>query len=193
MTSYGELVSKSGSDSCAQSAAILVAAVLKDVNVQSLALTDRRRAYEVMQWAASNPELPGEVMCAGFARGFAQCMDGERDPRNLMLCFSIIPSILSGFVTTQEEADALFSAASCYFPITFTPPPNDTVGITTAMLRDALLACLTADRRFCGRAVDLALGIRRRPPSSPAAAPAAPDRPWQHKSPCRSLQRLVLD
>ena len=152
MTSYGELVSKSGSDSCAQSAAILVAAVLKDVNVQSLALTDRRRAYEVMQWAASNPELPGEVMCAGFARGFAQCMDGERDPRNLMLCFSIIPSILSGFVTTQEEADALFSAASCYFPITFTPPPNDTVGITTAMLRDALLACLTADRRFCGRA-----------------------------------------
>ena len=97
-------------------------------------------------------------MCAGFARGFSQCMEGERDPRNLLLCFEIIPKILSSFVTTQEEAEALFSAASCYFPITFTPPPNDTVGITTSMLRDALLDCLTADRRFCTRGVDLALG-----------------------------------
>jgi DNA repair/transcription protein MET18/MMS19 len=168
MISYGDLVSKSGSDSCAQSAAILVAAVLKDVNVQSLALTDRRHAYEVMQWAAANPELPGEVMCAGFARGFAQCMDGERDPRNLLLCFQIIPKILASFVTTQEEAEALFSAASCYFPITFTPPPNDTVGITTAMLRDALLECLTADQRFCSRAIDLALGDRPPPLSHTA-------------------------
>eukprot|EP00291_Cryptomonas_curvata_P005057 CAMPEP_0172205740 /NCGR_PEP_ID=MMETSP1050-20130122/32790_1 /TAXON_ID=233186 /ORGANISM="Cryptomonas curvata, Strain CCAP979/52" /LENGTH=76 /DNA_ID=CAMNT_0012884665 /DNA_START=34 /DNA_END=260 /DNA_ORIENTATION=+ len=59
MTGYGSLVSQSGSDSCAQSAAILIAAVLKDVHVQSLALTDRRHAYELMQWAAANPELPG--------------------------------------------------------------------------------------------------------------------------------------
>jgi DNA repair/transcription protein MET18/MMS19 len=190
MTGYGDLVSQSGSDSCAQSAAILIAAVLRDVHVQSLALTERRHAYELMQWASANPELPGEVMCAGFARGFAQCMDGERDPRNLMLCFAIIPSILASFVTTQEEADALFTAAACYFPITFTPPPNDPVGISTAMLRDALLACLTADVRFCSRAVDLALG----PPQSPAPhTPLGESRAPVSRAPCPPRRCVALE
>ena len=55
-------------------------------------------------------------------------MDGERDPRNLRICFKIVPKIASrGLLVSTDLADGLFGVCSCYFPITFTPPPNDTV------------------------------------------------------------------
>ena len=43
------------------------------------------------------------------------------------------------------SAEALFDAVACYFPITFTPPPNDPNRISPAelrgVLRGAMLAC----------------------------------------------------
>ena len=38
----------------------------------------------------------------------------------------------------------LFDVTACYFPITFTPPPNDPHGITQGQLSAALLSVFTA-------------------------------------------------
>lgn len=42
------------------------------------------------------------------------------------------------------NAEELVDVLSCYFPVVFTPPPNDPHGITQAMLASRLLAPLTA-------------------------------------------------
>ena len=44
----------------------------------------------------------------------------------------------------DESAEPLFDLTACYFPITFTPPPNDPYGITPDMLSTALRTVLTA-------------------------------------------------
>lgn len=43
----------------------------------------------------------------------------------------------------DEQAEALFDVTACYFPITFTPPPNDPYGIKPHMLSNALQDVLT--------------------------------------------------
>jgi len=44
----------------------------------------------------------------------------------------------------DDYAESLFDVTACYFPITFTPPPNDPYRITPDMLSNALQAVLCA-------------------------------------------------
>lgn len=69
--------------------------------------------------------------------GFVQLMDGEKDPRNLRLAFSIVRRILEGF-PYQEDARDLFDITSCYFPVSFTAPVNDPTAVQPHELRLAL-------------------------------------------------------
>eukprot|EP00624_Nannochloropsis_granulata_P006466 evm.model.NODE_48418_length_9585_cov_11.622327.3 len=74
-------------------------------------------------------------MQTDFIRGLIDCGEGEKDPRCLILFLKVISRAQSSF---PEAADALieavFDVTACYFPITFTPPPNDPYGITPDML-----------------------------------------------------------
>ncbi|ETV95311.1 hypothetical protein H310_11209 [Aphanomyces invadans] len=72
--------------------------------------------------------------------GFLAAMDGEKDPRNLLLCLQLASSLLAAFPSHVDRDLALlfFNITSCYFPITFKPPPNDPYGITSAQLVAAL-------------------------------------------------------
>ncbi len=101
-----------------------------------------------------------------FVFAFVRCVDGERDPRNLLLAFHTFldvvreipefttfaevsfpssPLIISApaqdvlFLSrslslslslTYKPYQELFEVVSVYFPITFTPKPNDPTGIT---------------------------------------------------------------
>jgi hypothetical protein len=49
---------------------------------------------------------------------------------------------------TQECGQELFDVLSCYFPVSFTPPPGDVHGITRADLAAALQRTLTATPDF---------------------------------------------
>uniref|UniRef100_A0A671TVK9 MMS19 nucleotide excision repair protein n=1 Tax=Sparus aurata TaxID=8175 RepID=A0A671TVK9_SPAAU len=85
-------------------------------------------------------ELKG--LGADFVFGFVQSMDGERDPRNLLLAFQIAKSIVHRGYDLGKFTEELFEVTSCYFPIDFSPPPNDPHGITREelilTLRDVL-------------------------------------------------------
>uniref|UniRef100_A0A4W5MVS0 MMS19 nucleotide excision repair protein n=1 Tax=Hucho hucho TaxID=62062 RepID=A0A4W5MVS0_9TELE len=91
-------------------------------------------------------ELKG--LGADFVFGFVQSVDGERDPRNLLLAFQIARKIIHGGYDLGKFTEELFEVTSCYFPIDFSPPPNDPHGITQEELILALRAVLTGTPRF---------------------------------------------
>lgn len=81
-----------------------------------------------------------------FVLGFIQLMDGEKDPRNLRLAFAIVRAILVDF-PYERYAQDLFEVTSCYFPISFTAPPNDANAVQPSELRLALRCAPTKGQR----------------------------------------------
>jgi DNA repair/transcription protein MET18/MMS19 len=79
-----------------------------------------------------------------FLSKFVSYFDGEKDPRNLMIVFSIL-----AVVTTEWDISAsvqeVFDASFNYFPITFRPPPEDSYKITAQDLKDRLCKCISAN------------------------------------------------
>lgn len=81
--------------------------------------------------------LLGEALGAGVSA----MIEEERDPRNLMLTFAAAKRLLSDYPPACCSGSALssiFETLSSYFPITFTPPKDDKIGITGHDLRSAL-------------------------------------------------------
>jgi len=79
-----------------------------------------------------------------FIRGFLFSMENEKDPRCLILCFKLLLLIETKFPKDDIEliSERIFDCAARYFPITFTPAPNDPYGITAEMLQATLIKVL---------------------------------------------------
>ena len=75
-----------------------------------------------------------------------EACDGEKDPRCLMASLALLKQAMAHFPSSVEAvADRLFDAAACYFPITFTPPPDDPFGISPEALTLLLEDCLCGE------------------------------------------------
>ncbi|KAF2147688.1 ARM repeat-containing protein [Myriangium duriaei CBS 260.36] len=82
-----------------------------------------------------------------FIARFTSYFEGEKDPRNLMIVFSIVMVPMSEWTlgpSTQDMFDLVYN----YFPITFKPPPGDPFGITAQDLKDRLRACISSTSEF---------------------------------------------
>ena len=75
--------------------------------------------------------------------GIVELVSGEKDPRNLMLIFSMLRAIMVEWDITNH-AEMMFESVYAYFPITFRPPPNDPYGITAQDLKDRLRECISS-------------------------------------------------
>ncbi|KAF2463023.1 ARM repeat-containing protein [Lindgomyces ingoldianus] len=82
-----------------------------------------------------------------FMPRFISYFDGEKDPRNLMVVFSILRVPMTEW-TIGADAQELFDAVFNYFPITFRPPPDDPYGITAQHLKDRLRDCIVSTPDF---------------------------------------------
>ncbi|PKU30403.1 hypothetical protein llap_19293 [Limosa lapponica baueri] len=91
-------------------------------------------------------ELKG--LGADFTFGFIQVMDGEKDPRNLLVAFQIVRDLIAKNYSLGPFVEELFEVTSCYFPIDFTPPPNDPHGIQREDLILSLRAVLASTPQF---------------------------------------------
>ncbi|KAL5114721.1 hypothetical protein ACEQ8H_007390 [Pleosporales sp. CAS-2024a] len=82
-----------------------------------------------------------------FMARFIAYFDGEKDPRNLMVVFSILRVPMTEW-NIGAHAQDLFDAVFNYFPITFRPPPDDPYGITAQDLKDRLRDCISSTADF---------------------------------------------
>lgn len=82
-----------------------------------------------------------------FMEGFISYFEGEKDPRNLMIVFSLLQVPMAEW-DIQGSAQDMFEAVFNYFPITFKPPPDDPYGITAQDLKDRLRDCIAANSDF---------------------------------------------
>ncbi|KIW20921.1 hypothetical protein PV08_01500 [Exophiala spinifera] len=75
--------------------------------------------------------------------GIVDLVAGEKDPRNLMLIFSMLRVLMMEW-DISKHVEVMFDSVYAYFPITFRPPPNDPYGITAQDLKDRLRDCLAS-------------------------------------------------
>ncbi|POV99300.1 hypothetical protein PSHT_13600 [Puccinia striiformis] len=89
-------------------------------------------------------------MGSHFLSGYCALVEGEKDPRNLVVAFRLAKVILTEF-DLGDQAESLFDITFCYFPITFRPPPGNPDaygGITAEELTQGLIDCLSATPQF---------------------------------------------
>ncbi|XP_017580861.2 MMS19 nucleotide excision repair protein homolog [Pygocentrus nattereri] len=130
------------------SAVSMLKSLFQDVHVQSLMLAERSSVYNMLISLMESREEELKGLGPDFVFGFVQAVDGERDPRNLLLAFQIARNIIHRGYDLSQFTEELFEVTSCYFPIDFTPPPNDPHGITHEDLILALRGVLTGTPRF---------------------------------------------
>ncbi|KAM4716212.1 MMS19 nucleotide excision repair protein homolog isoform 2-T2 [Anableps anableps] len=130
------------------SAVSMLRSLFQDVHVQSLMLAERACVYNMLINLMESREDELKGLGADFVFGFVQSMDGERDPRNLLLAFRIAKNVILREYSMGKFTEELFEVTSCYFPIDFSPPPNDPHGITKEELVQALRAVLAGTPKF---------------------------------------------
>ncbi|CAG8610375.1 3379_t:CDS:10 [Ambispora leptoticha] len=131
-------------------------AIFESVKVQSLQQTDRHIIFQIFDGLLKQHLNALQQMGSEFVFGFIQVMDGEKDPRNLLLAFSLVKYIIANF-DINEHVEGLFEVTFCYFPITFKPPPDDVYGITADDLKVGLRECFSATPHFANQAMPLLL------------------------------------
>ncbi|KAL1263819.1 hypothetical protein QQF64_004174 [Cirrhinus molitorella] len=130
------------------SAVSILKSIFQDVHVQSLMVVDRSCVYNILISLMESREEELKGLGADFIFGFVQSVDGERDPRNLLLAFQVARNIIHRGYDLGKFVEELFEVTSCYFPIDFSPPPNDPHGITQEELVLSLRAVLTGTSQF---------------------------------------------
>ncbi|NXP04684.1 MMS19 protein, partial [Thinocorus orbignyianus] len=123
-------------------------AIFQEVHVQSLLQLDRHTVYSIITNFMGTREEELKGLGADFTFGFIQVMDGEKDPRNLLVAFQIVRDLIARNYSLGRVVEELFEVTSCYFPIDFTPPPNDPHGIQREDLILSLRAVLASTPQF---------------------------------------------
>ncbi|KAF1557453.1 hypothetical protein FQV20_0008781, partial [Eudyptula albosignata] len=123
-------------------------AIFQEVHVQSLMQLDRHTVYSIITNFMGTREEELKGLGADFTFGFIQVMDGEKDPRNLLVAFQIVHDLITKNYALGPFVEELFEVTSCYFPIDFTPPPNDPHGIQREDLILSLRAVLASTPQF---------------------------------------------
>ncbi|KAK2491842.1 hypothetical protein MC885_011371 [Smutsia gigantea] len=70
-------------------------AIFQEVHVQSLPQVDRHTVYSIITNFMRTREEELKGLGADFTFGFIQVMDGEKDPRNLLVAFRIVHDLIS--------------------------------------------------------------------------------------------------
>lgn len=148
-------------------------ALFTELHVPAMEQPLRHSVYSLLlhllQSPVHGPVVAGKggdpvAACADFGAGFAATMDGEKDPRCLMLglqgaraILATGPPLAMGASLPPAVVEELFDVTACYFPITFTPPPNDPHGITREGLVGSLRAAFASNASLAPHVLPLLL------------------------------------
>eukprot|EP01147_Barroeca_monosierra_P009632 gene9632-1853_t len=138
-------------------ASLIVNHIFQKLFVQAQVLTIRQLVFQLEKnLLESFGAYLSRTLGEKFVAGFIQQIDGEKDPRCLVIIFYLVPFIASTFPISKYAND-LFDVTSCYFPITFTPPPNDPYGVSPQQLIEGLRKCMSASPEFAHPCMELLL------------------------------------
>lgn len=126
---------------------LLATSLFRNVVCYTQVQSDRLIYYQILHTLITERSKDLQIISSEFVHGVISAMDGERDPRNLMFLFRMLPEFLTFFPLGQLTEDT-FEVIGCYFPVDFNPAGNDTQAITREDLANALLGCLTATPEF---------------------------------------------
>ncbi|KAJ5781146.1 hypothetical protein N7457_006306 [Penicillium paradoxum] len=121
-------------------------------DLQSRSQTQRFHVYQLLNELMSSHRGALRDMGDISLLGVVDIMTGEKDPRNLMIVFSILKVIMVEW-DISNHVETLFDSVYNYFPITFRPPPNDPYGITAQDLKGRLQDCISSTRHFAPHAI----------------------------------------
>ena len=132
------------------------------LHVPSMAQNLRQRVFAFVELMVGAPSLREELRGMGEALvlGLKEAMWGEKDPRCLLSCLRGLSQCIACVdhaALEDEVVEDLYNVTACYFPIMFTPPPNDPFGITRADLKSALRAVFSGTPRMAPHVVPLLL------------------------------------
>ncbi|KLO19073.1 ARM repeat-containing protein [Schizopora paradoxa] len=130
-----------------QDVTLIFNALTTHVNMKELAQSARYIAFKILDSMIARHRSVLQGMGEQFLEGYVSIVDGEKDPRNLMLAFAIDRVLCIEF-DISKHIEEMFNIIFCYFPITFRPPKDDPYGITPDDLRNALQSCLCASASF---------------------------------------------
>ncbi|KAB8071442.1 RNAPII transcription regulator C-terminal-domain-containing protein [Aspergillus leporis] len=120
--------------------------------LQSRSQSQRFQVYQLLNELMFNHRSALHEMGPHSLVGIVDLMTGEKDPRNLMLVFSILKVVMMEW-DISDYAELLFDSVYNYFPITFRPPPNDPYGITAQDLKDRLQECISSTSQFAPHSI----------------------------------------
>ncbi|EFX86854.1 hypothetical protein DAPPUDRAFT_221700 [Daphnia pulex] len=128
-------------------ARLISQSIFQDVHCQSQLQHDRRAIYKTLKNLLAFHLKELQDLGQDFVFGLIQLADQERDPRNLLILFSIFP-VVARYFRFEPFTEEFFEVFSCYFPIDFTPPANDPYAVTKEQLCDGLRQCLAGSPHF---------------------------------------------
>ncbi|XP_065637191.1 MMS19 nucleotide excision repair protein homolog isoform X3 [Quercus suber] len=134
---------------------------LQNLQVQSLGQHDRKLCFELLECLLER--YPNTVTPMGdeLIYGICEAVDSEKDPQCLMLTFHIVEVLVQLFPDTSGPfasfAGDLFEILSCYFPIHFTHPRGEDLGIKRDDLSQALMLAFSSTPLFEPFAIPLLL------------------------------------
>lgn len=145
----------------ADAAPVVCAGMFDNLNITDMEQKLRQLCFGLLETLLSRQDTLEALVAQGpaFVSGFIESMEGEKDPRCLVVCLRTAATILGAFdsVLDDDLIEELFDVTACYFPITFTPPPNDPFGISKQSLVLALRSVFTASPLLCPLVVPVLL------------------------------------
>ncbi|XP_048516354.1 MMS19 nucleotide excision repair protein homolog isoform X2 [Athalia rosae] len=126
----------------------LFSVMFQHIHCQSQLQPNRRIIYLIFQTLLETRADDLRSMGPDFIYGVISAMDGERDPRNLMLLFKILPKFIKGF-PLGHLTEEMFEVIACYFPIDFNASASEGGhAVTREDLAYSLAPCLYAIPEF---------------------------------------------
>ncbi|KGY15823.1 hypothetical protein PABG_11059 [Paracoccidioides brasiliensis Pb03] len=120
-------------------------------DLQTRSQSQRFQLFQLLNGLMSNHRRALRDMGDESLVGIVDLVSGERDPRNLMVIFSILKVLMVEW-DISNHVQSLFDSVYNYFPITFKPPPNDPYGITAQDLKSRLQDCISSTDLFAPHA-----------------------------------------
>ncbi|CAA7035212.1 unnamed protein product [Microthlaspi erraticum] len=135
--------------------------MMANVQVQTLALHDRKLSFQLLECLFQ--QYSEAIVTMGDTLVYAACeaIEGEKDPQCLKVAFHIIELLAQLFPNPSgpvaSEASDLFDIIGCYFPLHFTHTKGDKAGVTREDLSRGLMLAFTSTPFFEPYAIPLLL------------------------------------